>query len=276
MFAEVDLILTYPFRSKSPLLFDVGAHHGGFARRFAVLGWRIIAFEPEANNRKAFTRNMKEFPDVSCVAKAVSDISGEKVPFFVSDEHYGIHSLKPFHGTHVQAYDVETIRLDDAAGEFALTEITLLKIDTEGADYLAIRSFDFARYRPELVMAEFMDERSRPFFDYSHHDVVGYMTDRGYVAFVSEWAPIKEYGREGVPGSPHRWLQCVPYPLDHEPSWGNLIFVPEEDRETFSVTLAEYLSILDTPPPMTLRDRLRKIPGAGLASRIMSAGWKAR
>ena len=87
MFAEVNLILSYSFRSKSPFLLDVGAHHGGFAKLFASRGWKVVAFEPEEKNRKAFERNLKEFRNVSCIAKAVFDRSGERAPFFVSEEH---------------------------------------------------------------------------------------------------------------------------------------------------------------------------------------------
>jgi len=243
-FSEAILLSGYNYRSTSPFLIDVGAHHGDVSLMFAKKGWHIIAFEPEKKNRAAFERNLSGFNHVSCVAKAVSDVSGEHVPFYVSDEHYGIHTLKPFHKTHKFAYDVETVRLDDFLRELKVSEVTLLKIDVEGADFLALKGFDFERYNPELIMVEFMDERSLPNFEYTHHDMAIFMKKNGYTTFVSEWSPIKEYGREGIRTEPHIWFQCAPYPLGHEPAWGNLIFVPNYDVDKFSSTLNRYLTKL--------------------------------
>jgi FkbM family methyltransferase len=243
-FSELELIRTYPFRDKGPILVDVGAHHGSFTCSFAEKGWRVIAFEPEESNRSAFERNLARYNQVTCLPKAVSDTSGQKVPFYVSDEHYGIHSLKPFHASHKLAYEVETVRLDEILRALQVSGVTLLKIDIEGADFLALRGFDFEQYQPEIIIVEFMDDRSERNFGYTHHDVAAYMKKKGYAAFVSEWAPIKEYGREGVLSEPHVWIQCVPYPLDHKPAWGNLIFVAENDKDAFRKHLHQYLKNL--------------------------------
>lgn len=264
-FSEEGLLETYKFRSSQPILIDVGAHHGGVSRTFASKGWRVIAFEPEQKNRAAFEHNLADFDRVSCIPKAVSDVTGDTVPFYVSDEHYGIHSLKPWHETHALAYEVETVRLEDVLASQQVPSVTLLKVDIEGADFLALKGFDFEKYHPELVMIEFMDERSLRNFGYTHHDVISYMKERGYATFVSEWEPIKEYGREDVASNPHVWIQCVPYPLDHQPAWGNLIFVPDSDRDKFSAILKSYLRKLKQAEiAAKMRDRIKKIPGVKL------------
>jgi FkbM family methyltransferase len=262
-FSEEGLLAKYRFKSTQPVLIDVGAHHGGFSRIFAEKGWRVIAFEPEQKNQAVFEQNLAGFKNVTCIPKAVSDNTQDKVPFYVSEEHYGIHALKPFHGTHKLAYTVETLRLDEVLKDLQVPEVTLLKVDTEGADFLAIKGFDFKEYRPELIMVEFMDDRSSPNFGYTHHDMVNYLKEQGYTAFVSEWAPIQEYAREGIATEPHIWLRCVPYPLDHEPAWGNLIFVPDSDREKFSKTLQAYLNNMRTEYTTNqIKKQVAKIPGA--------------
>ncbi len=243
-FSEHDLLMRYPFRNRHPVLVDVGAHHGTFAQRFARQGWQVLAFEPEPKNRAHCQRNLSPFANAHCMPYAVSDVAGQKVPFYVSEEHYGIHALQPFHETHQPTLEVETVRLDAIIAQRGLASVTLLKTDTEGADFLALKSFDFVCYQPELVMVEFMDDRSQANFDYTHHDMVAYMHERGYTAFISEWAPIKEYEREGVAGEPHTWLQCVPYPLDHAPAWGNVIFVPQAQAAHFEDILGSYLADL--------------------------------
>lgn len=255
-FSEHHLLLRYPYRSAAPTLVDVGAHRGAFSRSFADKGWRVVAFEPEQRNRAAFTQTLAGYGNVTCLPLAVSDVAGQRVPFYTSSEHHGIHALRPFHPTHQPAYEVETITLREALPPLGVTGVTLLKIDVEGADFLALRGFDLAVGQPEVVMLEFMDERSRANFGYTHHDVVAYMREAGYAAFVSAWAPITSYAREGDVADPHTWIECRPYPLSYEPAWGNLLFVPQADRERFAQALAIYLR------ERRLRDTLAAIPGA--------------
>lgn len=263
-FSELDLLARLTFESMQPVLVDVGAHVGGFARPFARKGWRVIAFEPEPTNYRELCANLKDFPNVTCIAKAVSDVSGQGIPFYVSAEHWGIHSLKPFHATHHPTLTIDTVRLDETLVSMRIDQVTVLKTDIEGADFLALKSFDFDRFQPDVVMCEFMDERSQPTFGYSHHDMAAYMADLGYAAFVSEWAPIVEYGRKGVATAPHRFLQCVPYPLDHNPAWGNLIFVPKARAAQFGRTLSAYLEGLrGFGRSKGLHSFLKTLPGAG-------------
>lgn len=269
MFSEIGLIACFPFRASDPVMVDVGAHHGSSSACFAERGWHVLAFEPEPANRAAFERNMRQYPHVTCLSLAVSDVAADEVPFFVSRQHYGIHSLKPFHVTHEEAFTVRTVRLDDVLEEYGIASVTLLKIDVEGADFPALKGFAVEKYQPELAMLEFMDERTVPGFEYSHHDVVRYMADRGYSAFVSEWAPVTEYAREGELTSPHSWLGCSVYPLDHEPAWGNLIFVPNERVAEFEQTLVSYLRTLAGSRPHWLRSMAGKIPGARAAYKFL-------
>lgn len=242
-FSELDLLMQYRFSDRDPrLLVDVGAHVGSFCAPFAEKGWRVIAFEPEPNNHQELVERFKDYPNVVCIKKGVSYNSKKEIDFYVSDEHWGIHSLRPFHKTHQRKIKIETVRLDKELAQNSASKVTLLKVDTEGADYSVLQSFDFETNKPELVVCEFFDERTKVYFDYTHHDVVAHMSQYDYSAFISEWAPITEYGRKGVPGKAHTFLNCGFYPLDHEPNgWGNLIFVPKAREAQFEQTLSTYL-----------------------------------
>lgn len=238
-FNELNLFLRMEDqKGKLHTLVDVGANRGEFSRAFAKRGWRVIAFEPEPNNFLALTDNLKHFSNVHCISKAVSDVSGQQVTFYVSTEHSGIHSLKPFHTTHTQTITVETTRLEDTLAELGIEAVSFLKIDTEGADFLALKGFNFNAVLPDFVMVEFMDERSRNTYGYTHHDIVEYMKDANYTTYISEWGEIKQYG------SSHQFLQCRPYPLPHTPVWGNIIFVKPSYREIFERALQRYLADL--------------------------------
>ena len=148
-FSELDLILQFPFdRESKYTLIDVGAHIGSFTKPFAQKGWQVLAFEPEPENRRQLENNLRNYPNVSIIAKAVSDRAGQEVPFYVSSQHWGIHSLKPFHHSHKPKLTVETVRLDAALKELGVKQVSLLKIDVEGADFLALQSFDFSKIQP--------------------------------------------------------------------------------------------------------------------------------
>jgi len=269
-FSESQLIARFPFADTAePTMVDVGAHVGGSCLPFALRGWRVVAFEPEPENRRELENGLRGFDKFVCVPKAVSDVAGRTVPFYVSKEHWGIHSLKPFHDTHEPSLTVETVRLDGALEELDVREVTVLKIDVEGADLPALRSFDFGRYTPELVMCEFMDERSKKSFGYDHHEMAAYLQKQGYAVFVSEWSPIVEYGRKGRPSRrPHRFLGCAPYPLDHAPAWGNLIAVVSGRARRFEETLKAYLQELRAQGGV-LRRIGRRIPGASRVHRLL-------
>lgn len=239
---ELGLILKYESkRDGKSTLIDVGAATGDFAVPFAKKGWRIVAFEPEPNNYSILKKNLKKYDDAICIPKAVSDTSGE-VPFYVSSRHGGIHSLKPFHPTHHQTARVKVVRLDEALADLHVEQISILKVDIEGADFLALKSFDFYKFKPNVVMCEFMDSRSFENFGYTHHDMATFMSNHGYTAFVSEWGSMVEYASNDRWIVPPKFLCCAPYPLDHSPDFGNLVFVPSEQKDDFQRAIYSYLA----------------------------------
>ena len=247
-FFELDLLLQFPYQDlPQPILVDVGAHIGFVSKAFAKQGWRIVAFEPEPSNHRELTKNLQQFKNITIINKAVADRADKSVTFYVSREHWGIHSLKAFHETH-QPITVEAVRLDETLQNLEVNRVSLLKVDTEGADLWVLQSCDFNRVRPELVMCEFGDGRSQSYFDYNHHDVVTHMKPFGYRAYVSEWKTSgRGYARKGQKESPHQFLGCNPYPLDHEPAWGNLIFVRQDRIGDFDRLLANYFSRAENP-----------------------------
>jgi FkbM family methyltransferase len=239
-FDESELLIRLDYTEKKhPVLIDVGSHFGTSTKYFAERNWKVIAFEPEPSNYKRFTERFKNFPNVTCIHKAVFNKSNIQIPFYTSKEHPGIHSLKPFHPTHNKTMTVETVRLDEVIGDMQITHVNVLKIDTEGADFPVLQSFNFNKIKPEVVICEFMDERTEANFNYTYHDIVRFMEPFNYKTYISEWAPIVEYSTE------HFFLQCVSYPINHQPAWGNLIFITKDKIRQFEVTLMEYLVELE-------------------------------
>lgn len=217
---EINILMRFPYSHPEKRLVDVGAHVGGFARYFVEMGWQAICIEPETQNFNELRQRFGEHPRVKLHKTAVGSEKGE-FPFYTSAEHWGIHSLQPWHPTHKPAGFVKVTLLAYLVYE----PVSLLKVDVEGAELPALQGYDFKKFAPELAFVEFCDERTDKHFVYSHHDIVEYMAGYGYSAYVSEWAAVKEYGRKGQL-SERKHIGYFPYPLDHDPAWGNLIFVP--------------------------------------------------
>lgn len=224
------------------ILVDVGAHIGLVTMQFAKMDWRVIAFEPEPSNYQRLLDNVGTNERVTIIHKAVSDKENDSVDFYISSKHYGIHSLKPFHDTHTEKITVKTTRIDKNLQALDVESVGFLKIDIEGADFLALKSFDFDSILPQLIMVEFMDERSVPNFDYTYHDMVTYLAQYGYEAWVSEWSAIQSYGIEGQGGGDYHFIQCAPYRANADVAWGNLIFMPEQDTALFQRVLDSYMA----------------------------------
>jgi FkbM family methyltransferase len=200
------------------VLVDVGAHQGGSLERFAQDGWRVIAVEPDPDNRAILTQRHGHRANVRIDPRAVAEQDGQRLTLYTSDVSTGISTLAPFHPSHRPSIEVETVRLDTLLAHEPA--VTVLKTDLEGWDLIALRTFPWDRLHPRAVVCEFEDRKTVP-LGYTFHDEARFLVEQGYVVLVSEWYPVVEYGRR------HRWRSLRRYPLElaDATGWGNLIAV---------------------------------------------------
>lgn len=257
-FNELDLLAVLAKAEPSPgTLIDVGAHIGSFSVAFAEIGWQVIAFEAAPEIFEELRQRTAELPSVEAVWAAVTDEPVDSVDFYLSDAHWGIHSLRPFHGSHRNRTQVPAMRLADAVAARDLRDPIYLKCDAEGADLAVMRSFDFSAARPALVMCEFMDNRSLPHFGYAHGDLIREMARWEYVAYISEWSPVSEYSRRGVETAAPQHLNIWRSDVSHAPAWGNLIFVPKGSEQHFEESVMEHLAEVRTAADRALHEHDR-------------------
>lgn len=201
---------------------DVGARYGTAAEPFARRGQPVLAFEPDAANRRVLKYVSRFLPSLSVDPRAVSDLSRSGVPFFVSPGRTSLSSLLPFDESHCEGGTVDVTTLTEALREHEITEVDILKVDAEGNDLKVLRGLDWSGpARPKLVMCEF-DGGKVEAGGHSYEEVVGLLEDVGYRILVSEWLPVQQYG-----ASDHQW-RCVewhPHVVDGPLSHGNLIAV---------------------------------------------------
>ena len=239
-------------RPVAPVMVDVGAHHGWSAHRFLTRGWKIVAFEPDAANRRHLQDNFGSHPMMTIDPRAISDEPAEAQPFFTSDQSTGISSLGAFHDTHRQTATVSVTSLRDVVEEYELSRIDFLKIDTEGYDLPVLKGLPWDKIQPRAILCEFEDRKTQR-LGYSFHDMAAFLRDKGYAVFVSEWHPVVRYGIR------HHWRRLLPYPCQvAEAAWGNLIaFRNAPDDHTLRAVAEEIVELdraaaVPISPPLAL------------------------
>ncbi len=223
-------------------MIDVGAHHGWSLTPFVIKDWKIYAFEPDEKNRVKLHERIAKLKKQTLVkvdSHAVSDKSSSGLVFYRSEESTGISSLSAFHPSHKPEQTVDTITLSEALAGEAISTVDFLKIDTEGHDLFVLKGFPWDRFRPAVIECEFEDAKSVP-LGYTFHDLAGYLVEKGYTVYVSEWHPIIRYGIR------HDWHRLVRYPceLADAKGWGNLLaFRDPIDEQELVATVRRVMKI---------------------------------
>ncbi len=205
------------------VMLDIGAHRGHSATRFVEAGWRVVACEPDPENRAALEQTFAGAGDVSIDRRAVSDARARAVPFYSSRESAAISSLHAFHRTHEPTQSVDVITVADLVDEYGVDEVGFLKIDAEGLDWQVLQGVPWDRIRPEVIECEFEDAKTSS-LGHTYEDMADGLVARGYTVYLSEWHPIVRYGGR------HDWRQVsrYPAPLGSDDAWGNLIAFRED------------------------------------------------
>lgn len=230
-------------RVRQGVMVDVGAHTGSSLVEFAAAGWQIFGFEPDGENRRRLQWLVEGASNVVVDPRAVSDQGGECRAFYRSPVSTGISSLLPFHPTHGEPTEVETIALGDYLAGTGIHAVDFLKIDTEGSDGAVLRGMDFERFKTRVVVCEFDDGKTMGVGS-NTTALIDLLTEWGYAVLLSVWHPLADYG------AGHQWARLTRRPSDLKPGqWGNLIAMRADDLEEFitSLPLALTAGLWDAP-----------------------------
>jgi FkbM family methyltransferase len=152
-----------------------------------TFGWRGIVAEPSAAFAPKIIANRRCAIDTRCVWST----SGEKLKFREVRERGELSSLSQFakYGRDdSMEYTVETVSLNDLLEQHdAPTELDYLSIDTEGSELDILKSFDFRRWRFNVITVE---------TDYllgSRKAIYDLLTANGYIKITTELAQIDEW-----------------------------------------------------------------------------------
>ena len=123
------------------VVLDIGANIGYYALIFAKLvgpKGKVFAFEPDPENFALLNKNIKinEYKNVVLINKAVSNEVGE-IKLYLNEYNKANHQIYPSKN-HRKSILIQTTRLDDFFKDYK-GKIDFVKIDIEGAEYLAIQ-----------------------------------------------------------------------------------------------------------------------------------------
>ncbi len=240
-------------------LVDVGAHRGTVSLPFLKDGWKVFAFEPDAQNSRHLLRRQhalkKSYRDqLTFIPYGVSDEPDASKPFFRSTESSGVSGLSSFLVSHQSNQSIRVDTLANFYREYEISACTFLKVDVEGFDFKVLQGFPWNECdSPDVIECEFEDRKTLP-LGYCWTDMALYLEAKGYKVFVSEWHEVVKYGVQ------HNWLGLKRWPckLDSERNWGNIIATKIDNFEESIVTgFQESVSGLQKRAPIELRS-----PGA--------------
>lgn len=210
-------------RGEAHVLLDVGAHIGSSAAEFLPLGWRIVCFEPDPENRARLSDRFAKCSNVTIDGRAVAEAPETGRAFYASEESTGISGMLKFRDTHKEIATVEVTTVAEAVQRYGLARIDFLKIDVEGYDFAVLKGVPWGRLEPDVIACEFEDTKTN-LLGHTYKDIADYLVARGYSVYLSEWHPIVRYGIR------HDWHRIVRYPakLAASDAWGNLLAFKED------------------------------------------------
>lgn len=131
---------------------DIGAHIGFYSRFFAGLvgqQGKVFAFEPDPENFKRLSANIKSFPSVKIISAAVSSVSGRLKLFRSKTLSVDQHAY-PTPGR--KSVTVESAALDDFVKKENV-KINFIKMDIQGFEIQALQGMKeiLATHRPKLL-----------------------------------------------------------------------------------------------------------------------------
>jgi len=155
-----DLIINYFFKNKKKGIYiDVGCYHpynGNNTKLLYDKGWSGINIDLDFHTIDFFNFVRKRDENINI---AISDKEGVKDLYFFHNRS-AINSLSEIRkeeAKEVRKIQTKTLNSVFENSKFKNEKINLLSIDVEGHEIEVLKSFDLAKYIPEMVVIEFLE-----------------------------------------------------------------------------------------------------------------------
>ena len=124
-------------------IIDIGGNIGLFSLTASATmddSGKIYAFEPAEEVFNDFQKNIElnNFKNIQLIKKGVADKSGEISFNICEDNAYNSINLTPMNKI-VRKITIKTVSLDDFCAKEEIKKIDIIKIDTEGAEFMVLK-----------------------------------------------------------------------------------------------------------------------------------------
>lgn len=142
---------------KGDVFVDAGANIGFYtilASRIVGDSGRVLAVEMMPDTASILRQHLalNQVSNVTVIEKALSDTAGQTITARVNKGHYGQASIAGVIQGDVREVSVSTITLSQVLEN--LTQVSLIKMDLEGAEYMALRGAGDALARVDTICFE--------------------------------------------------------------------------------------------------------------------------
>ena len=186
-----DLVLKRLFYGlRNGFYIDVGAHH---PRRFSntylfyKMGWKGINIDAMPGSMKAF--NQIRPRDIN-IEKPISDQKQILTYYAFNDSALNgfskeLSDKRDGKGEYQIEFtkEIETTTLKDILNKYLPENqnITFLSIDVEGLDFKVLKSNDFEKYKPKVILIEILGSR---LIDIDNNEISKYLSQYGYSIYA--------------------------------------------------------------------------------------------
>lgn len=239
--ASFDIVAFALAVRKPGQLVEVGSYHGDIAARFLAHGWRALAVEADAGNRKELEKRFAGASAIRIDGRAVSCIGGRTYPWYSGSPGWA-SSMLDIYACGKAAGAIATISLRELLAEYGIKP-DLLYLDIPGFEFMALRGAPFGDAAPGCVITSWEDAASLQTGS-DMHDTGAFLLSHGYHVYMSEWQRLPD-------GAP-QWLRLCPYPartLAGRPLGHFIAFRQKPVRKIFARAFALASSASLAPAP---------------------------
>lgn len=171
------------------IFIDIGANVGAYsliASRLVGKSGKVIAFEPAS---KSFLRLLKNISlngigNIIPERLAVIDKSTQADLYISGSQNMGMSSIYHHDSETGITEKVEAISIDDYIEKKGISRISLIKIDIEGSEFLALKGMQkvLTSMRPKILVE--LKEETLKSSGYTEKDVISHFEKVGYSRFI--------------------------------------------------------------------------------------------
>ena len=171
----VDLIISDIFKKnrKKGIYIDVGCHHPLINNNTYILyksGWKGINIDLDFNSIDMFNYFR---PKDDNVMTALSNTKGQTDLYFFHNRapKNTISKLRGKGAKSIKKINVNTLDNIIRNSKFKINDIDFLSIDVEGNELNVLKGLNFKKYRPKIILIEFIKPDIKEFYQHNIKDI---------------------------------------------------------------------------------------------------------